>query len=96
MKKIVTHISYWKYENGKPEQVAPSIIYPDGLQDTVPAGWYCWVYSDNTYGFIDWMKLHCPSADATPRFNSGNPMITVFIPDNKEASMFALAFSEYL
>lgn len=96
MKKIVTHISYWKFETGEDEYVGKNIICPTGYREGLPKGWYCWVYSDDTYGFVDWMKLHCPTADATPRFNSGNPMVTVFIPSDKEASMFALSFSEFL
>lgn len=96
MTDLVRHISYWKKEDGEPEWVGKSKIYPDGYRTGAPKGWYCWVYSDRTYDFVDWMKRHCPSGDATPRFNSGDPMITVFIPNDKEAAMFALAFSEFL
>jgi hypothetical protein len=32
----------------------------------------------------------CPTADFTPRFNSGDPMWTVTITDDKEATVFQL------
>lgn len=56
-------------------------------------GWNCWVYCKDHTQFINWMAEHCPLADCTARFNSGNPMVTVFINDKDEAAYFKLNFN---
>lgn len=56
--------------------------------DPVPRGWYCWVYPEDDRAFEEWMARTCPTADVTHRFNSGNPMYTVFIKDDTEAMLF--------
>ena len=53
-------------------------------------GWYCWVYPKDGREFEEWMQTYCPTSDVVHRFNSGDPMYTVHIPDDKEATMFAL------
>ena len=83
-------VHHWRYEDGKPEWVGESKIYPTGYRDPVPAGWYCWVYPDDDRTFEKWMKTYCPTADCTHRFNSGDPMYTVFIKDTQEALVFKL------
>ena len=55
-----------------------------------PYGWTCWVYPEDDQEFESWMETNCPTADIVHRFNSGNPMWTVYIKDNREASLFAL------
>lgn len=56
----------------------------------IPSGWYCNVYTDDRFYFEEWMNKNCPTADVTWRFNSGNPMMTVYIPSDAEASWFSL------
>ena len=54
-------------------------------------GWYCWVYADNFTSFLVWMKKNMRGKyDATSRFNSGDPMITVWIADDDDATVFKL------
>jgi hypothetical protein len=79
-------IQHWRFEAGD--------TFPNpGSQwqmDPLPRGWYCWVYTDDHNGYIEWMKQNCPSSDCTSRFNSGNPMITTYIKEDKEATLFQL------
>ena len=58
--------------------------------EPMPRGWYCWVYPKNDQEFIEWMDAKCPTADYTFRFNSGDPMHTVYIKDDQEAMLFQL------
>jgi len=81
-------IHHWRHEDGK-TQPNPESKLP---LDPPPRGWYCWVYCDDHRAFLDWMEKHCPKADCTPRFNSGNPMVTVHIKDQDEAAYFLLNF----
>jgi hypothetical protein len=83
-------VHHWRFETGEPREVAVSVVYPDGMMESSPRGWYCWVYTDDTTGFHEWMGNNCPTADYTHRFNSGDPMTTVFITDDKEAALFIL------
>jgi hypothetical protein len=79
-------IQHWRFEDGNS---CPNL----GSQwemDPPPRGWYCWVYADNNQEFMEWMKQHCPTADCTHRFNSGNPMTTVYIKEDQEAVLFQL------
>jgi hypothetical protein len=55
----------------------------------LPEGWYCNVYT-NDPEFEPWMARMCPTTDVTLRFNSGNPMYTVYIKEEKEAVLFQL------
>jgi hypothetical protein len=50
------------------------------------------VYPEDDHEFEIWMARHCPTADYTHRFNSGNPMWTVTILDDKEATLFTLKY----
>ncbi len=80
------NIQHWRFEDGK-------TIPNPGSQweiDPPPRGWYCWVYADDHREFVDWMKLNCPSADCTSRFNNGDPMVTTYIKEDKEATLFQL------
>lgn len=79
-------IHHWRFEDGNtcPNPGSQWQLEPP------PRGWYCWVYPDNTKEFLAWMDKNCPTADCTPRFNSGDPMVTVFITDDKESTLFQL------
>lgn len=54
------------------------------------SGWYCWVYVNDNTDFPGWMDKYCPTAEYTFRFNSGDPMYTVNITNEKEAMLFSL------
>lgn len=91
------HVSvhHWRYEDGW--HLVPAILLRPGEPESEfreeVVGWHCWVYCNNHHEFLNWMKEHCPGADCTPRFNSGDPMITVHIKDKDEAAYFMLNFN---
>lgn len=82
--KTVVH--HWRFEDGK------TVPNPGSkwLLDPPPRGWYCWVYPEDYDSFYEWMNKNCPTAECTNRFNSGDPMITVFIKEDREATVFQL------
>lgn len=93
MEQRVT-IHHWRHEDGWHNVPAVLRKSTDPVQEFLEeiVGWHCWVYCNDHHEFIEWMQKHCPTADCTPRFNSGNPMITVFIKDKDEAAYFVLNF----
>ena len=84
MRKTVVH--HWRFEDGK---TSPNSGHRYEL-DPPPRGWYCWVYAADSMEFTEWMIRMCPTADCTHRFNSGDPMTTVYIKDDAEATLFQL------
>ena len=86
VKSRKTSVHHWRFEDGG---TCPN---PGSMWESEPPprGWYCWVYADDNQEFIDWMEKNCPTADCTHRFNSGNPMTTVYIKEDKEATIFQL------
>jgi hypothetical protein len=89
-------VHHWRYDDGWHD--IPSILLKDKNQPGREfreeiVGWHCWVYCNNHNEFIDWMEEHCPGADCTARFNSGNPMVTVNITNKDEAAYFMLNFN---
>ena len=84
MRKTTVH--HWRFEDGK-SCPNPGSAFP---LDPPPRGWYCWVYPKDDREFEDWMSKNCPTAECTHRFNSGDPMYTVNIRNDKEAMLFQL------
>jgi hypothetical protein len=84
VRKTVIH--HWRFEDGL------TIPNPDSKwpMDPPPRGWYCWVYPSDYDEFEEWMNRMCPTADCTRRFNSGDPMITAYISDDTESTLFQL------
>jgi hypothetical protein len=84
MRKTVVH--HWRFEDGL------TIPNPDSQWpiEPPPRGWYCWVYPQDDNEFEEWMSRMCPTADCTRRFNSGDPMTTVYIKEDSEATAFQL------
>lgn len=78
MRRSKTSVHHWRYEDGADEDLSLS------------PGWCCWVYPEDDIEFESWMTRMCPTAEICHRFNSGNPMWTVQITDEKEATMFTL------
>jgi hypothetical protein len=90
MRTRKTLVHHWRFQTGEPEEVGKSAIYPTGYRDGAPRGWYCWVYPADDREFEEWMSKNCPTTDFTHRFNSGDPMYTVYIKEEKEALIFQL------
>lgn len=87
-------VQHWRYEDGW--QYIPQVLRKPGASEKEYreelVGWHCWVYCNDHEVFLAWMEEHCPTADCTPRFNSGDPMITVHITNKEEAAYFMLNF----
>lgn len=81
-----TSVQHWRFEDGN-TCPNPGSRWP---ADPPPRGWYCWVYAADDAEFSDWMSRMCPTADVVHRFNSGNPMHTVYIKEDAEATVFRL------
>ena len=81
-----TVVHHWRFEDGKTSPAADS----QWKMEAPPRGWYCWVYAADDNEFRDWMGRMCPTADVTHRFNSGDPMHTVYIKEDAEATAFQL------
>jgi hypothetical protein len=94
MRKTLIH--HWRHEDGW--HTVPTVLLKPGqperefLPETV--GWFCWVYPADDVEFETWMAVHCPTADYTHRFNSGNPMYTVHITDEAECMLFKLKYND--
>ena len=82
-------VHHWRFEDGK---TSPNAGHPikELILDPPPRGWYCWVYPEDDVKFEEWMSRMCPTADCTRRFNSGDPMTTVYISEDSEATAFQL------
>jgi hypothetical protein len=81
-------VNHWRYEDG-------TTIPNPGSRfqlDPIPRGWYCWAYTDNNKEFEEWMKRMCPTTACIPRFNSGDPMYTIYMTDDSEATIFKLTW----
>jgi hypothetical protein len=88
-------VHHWRYEDGWHD--IPWVLLKDKSKpgrEFMPelVGWHCWVYCNDHHEFLQWMETHCPGANCTPRFNSGDPMITVSITNKDEAAFFMLNF----
>ena len=81
-----TKVHHWRFNDG----VTP--INPGNPfgEIVAPRSWSCWVYPEDDQEFEDWMAKNCPTADCTRRFNSGDPMTTVYIKNDIEATLFNL------
>ena len=84
MKKTIVH--HWSFHNGI-DPINPGNQFGETV---LPRGWTCWVYPRDDQVFVEWMDRMCPTADVTHRFNSGDPMYTVYISNDKEAVLFQL------
>jgi hypothetical protein len=81
-----TLIHHWRFEDG----VTPSNPGNPFGETICPRGWFCRVYAKDNGEFEPWMTRNCPTADISHHFNSGDPMWTVYIKDDAEATLFNL------
>jgi hypothetical protein len=79
-------VHHWSFHNGV-DPINPGNQFGETV---LPRGWTCWVYPENDNEFEEWMTRTCPTTDICHRFNSGNPMWTVYIKDDIEATVFQL------
>ena len=84
-------IAYWRHDDGW--HYVPEVIRGDRdpkyefIEDSV--GWHCWVYAD--YEFELWMEENMTGPfDVSFRFNGGDPMYTVHIVKEEDATLFKL------
>jgi len=84
MRKTLVH--HWAFNDG----VTP--INPGNPfgEIVLTRGWSCWVYPEDDREFEEWMARMCPTTEWTHRFNSGDPMYTVNIIKDSEATAFQL------
>lgn len=92
-KPIVNH---WRYDNGMRE--LPEILKPKNSAVTLTSyfseeykGWHCWFYTTEDLNIEEWMEENMSGEyECDFRFNSGNPMHTIFIKSDEDASLFKL------
>lgn len=81
-----TSVHHWEFHDGI-TPINPGNPFGEMIP---PRGWTCWVYPEDDREFEEWMAKNCPTTECTHRFNSGNPMYTVYIKEDKEATIFRL------
>ena len=91
MKTLVRH---WHYNDGF--RAIPEVLlqhYGDIKSEYSEEfkGWHCWVYSSHEDQFEEWMEKNMTGEyDCSFRFNGGNPMYTVTIKEDVDATLFKL------
>lgn len=94
-----TRVEYLAYHDGwqhVPEILRNQEYYHGKLDEqgrefrAEVVGWHCWVWPADDAEFEQWMEACCPTAECDFRFNSGDPMYTVHITDEHEATLFQL------
>jgi hypothetical protein len=85
-------ISYWR--NVADDAVNQAWRDRDIENEQAWTGWSCWAYATHTdFDLRTWMETNMTGKyDCTLRFNSGDPMYTVWIKEEKDAAFFALTF----
>lgn len=82
-------IEHWRFEDGLPKEQL-GLFQPDPIK----RGYYCWVYTKEGDNFEKWMEQTFGDDESRAewdfRFNSGNPMITVQIWNDADATLFRL------
>jgi hypothetical protein len=97
MKHNKTVVNHWRYEDGWRD--TPQVFrskdpsLPEREFSPEIIGWHCWVYPTDDQDFEGWMEQNMKGeVDVTHRFNSGNPMYTVMIKDDQDATLFKLTW----
>lgn len=94
MKPVKIH--HWKYNDGWriiPEVLRPKYAGKEQEFKEELKGWHCWVYPDDWVEFEGWMKENMKGEyDCTWRFNSGDPVMTVHIIEDEDATLFKLTW----
>ena len=87
--KEKTRVCHWHYHDGwRPSfgVTQDARIFDEDLK-----GWHCWVYPADDVGIEQWMKLNMSGKyECDFRFNSGDPMYTVLIKEDRDATVFKM------
>lgn len=88
-------VFHWRYEDGWRD--TPEILrrpgQPEREFEEELQGWHCWAYPSDNKEFEKWMKTNMKGRyDCTFRFNSGDPMYTVWIKSPEDATLFKLTW----
>ncbi len=89
-------VYHWHYSDGWRDvpQILRAQYGKDREFDEDLVGWHCWAYPDDWDEFDDWMKTNMKGEyDSTRRFNSGDPMITILIKEDEDATLFKLMWN---
>ncbi len=91
-------VFHWHYSDGW--RTIPEILREKyGIEkefDKDLVGWHCWAYSDDDHEFEQWMKDNMTGEyDCTRRFNSGDPMTTIIIRKDEDATLFKLMWNPH-
>jgi len=92
--KYKTTVHHWRYEDGWRD--VPHILKDlyqgeTRIFEECGQGWFCWVYAANDAEFVDWMRENMRGKyECDYRFNSGDPMHTVLIREDEDATLFKL------
>lgn len=92
--KYKTIIEHWNYHDGWRDIPEPlKKIYKNEIRhfDKDIVGWHCWVYPEDDNEFVTWMENNMTgSYECDYRFNSGDPMFTVHIREDEDATLFKI------
>jgi len=90
-------VFHWHYNDGWrniPRVLQEKYGGRDKEFDEDLIGWHCWAYPDDDGEFEAWMKANMKGEyDCTRRFNSGDPMTTVIIRNDEDATLFKLRWN---
>ena len=94
--KLSVRVDYWRYYDGW-QDIIHILRVPGGPTrefDGGIVGWHCWAYTNNNELFNEWMKRSMVGEyESIFRFNSGDPMYTVHIISDIDASLFKLTWA---
>lgn len=92
---LAVSVHHWKYDNGW-HNIPEILRDKTGTDAQIEfreelVGWHCWAYPNDDVLFEEWIEKNLSGdVDMTHRFNSGDPMWTVTIRDDADASLFKL------
>jgi len=87
--KFKTIVTNWRYSDGYHRYYLLGKMIEEFSEAAV--GWECWVYPEDNLDLNKWMEENMiGDFECDFRFNSGDPMYTVFIKSDQDATAFKL------
>ena len=86
-------VQHWRFDYGWSyiPEILRKIPGKDRDFDECLVGWHCWAYEGDDENISKWMKENMNGEyECDFRFNSGDPMHTIFIKDDEDATLFKL------